>query len=217
MLKKLLKTLPVVALVLSTNTIANNYDDYGVDFIKIDMSALDTSTTAMTLSEIKKLHDTEQNERLTVERIDFYFNQFPYKDDMISRNKEDYWKSPSEFYADNGGDCEDYVVMKYLHLLELGISENKLHLSYVKVIGTDSLHMVLEYKEFSDSTPLLLDNMMFEVKPKNLRKDLITLATFNESSEWINPLLLNAQSKIRKNVARYKIALKKSSKEEIVF
>lgn len=39
-------------------------------------------------------------------------NQYEY----IGEVDTDYWKTPEEFYADGGGDCEDFALVKYERL-----------------------------------------------------------------------------------------------------
>lgn len=39
-------------------------------------------------------------------------NSVPYVEDAVNYNTFDYWATPDEFVV-NGGDCEDYAIMKY--------------------------------------------------------------------------------------------------------
>ncbi len=52
---------------------------------------------------------------------------------------------PLEFLGSNAGDCEDFTIAKYFSLLELGVSDKKLRLVYVKTIELNQFHMVLAY------------------------------------------------------------------------
>lgn len=140
----------------------------------------------MTLQEIKHLYEIESDELLTVKRINYYFNQYPYKEDFKTRNQSDYWKTPAEFYDDNGGDCEDYSLIKYFYLRELGIAEEKLRLFYVLFTEQKGFHMVLAYYPTQESIPLLLDNIGKTVVSADLRYDLKPISSFNLENHWIN-------------------------------
>lgn len=53
---------------------------------------------------------------------------------------KDYWKSPTEFYADGGGDCEDFAIaLVYL----LGIDAEML---FVRTT-TKAFHAIVHYKD----------------------------------------------------------------------
>lgn len=47
-------------------------------------------------------------------------------------DKVDYWKTPDEFYADHGGDCEDYVIAKIDALARRGIALSDMEILIVK-------------------------------------------------------------------------------------
>ena len=51
------------------------------------------------------------NDKLSLDylsMINNMVNQYTYIDEPV-----DYWKTPREFYADGGGDCEDYTIAKF--------------------------------------------------------------------------------------------------------
>lgn len=120
--------------------------------------------------------------------VNEYVNSFKY----ISE-KEDYWKSPEEFYADGGGDCEDFSIAKY-HLLKdkydvvllLGVVkssgiyhavlmvDNKWILengrNYVYEKSFLAGHMTIEYA--SDDKGYLLCNESFKDTCTNLKKHM---------------------------------------------
>ena len=58
--------------------------------------------------------------------VNAYINKImPYRTDDVVYGRSDYWATPSEFLT-NTGDCEDYSIIKYVSLLELGFDENRL-------------------------------------------------------------------------------------------
>ncbi len=97
----------------------------------------------------------------------------------------DYWATPFETIAKKAGDCEDFAIIKYFSLINLGIPVNQLRLVYVKAKngnGTASgelAHMVLAYYPSPDSEPLILDNMLSDIRPAGRRPDLVPVFSFN--------------------------------------
>ena len=53
-----------------------------------------------------------------------FFNQVRFLSDQEHWKKEDYWATPLEMLATNGGDCEDYSIAKYFTLREPLILDN---------------------------------------------------------------------------------------------
>lgn len=63
-----------------------------------------------------------------------FFNRLRFEDDSVHWGVDDYWATPIETIATNGGDCEDFSVGKYFTLKELGIADQCLRLTYVKAL-----------------------------------------------------------------------------------
>ena len=62
-------------------------------------------------------------------RTNIFINNInPKSDGKVNR-----WSTPKEFLLNGYGDCEDYAIMKYFTLLELGIPKDKLFFAVVKV------------------------------------------------------------------------------------
>ena len=116
--------------------------------------------------------------------VNNFFNRIPYESDLMHWNKNDYWATPVEFLATNGGDCEDYAIAKYFTLRELGIPTEKLRITYVIALSINQAHMVLAYYETPDSEPLILDNLKDRVLPASSRDDLQPVYGFNGEGLW---------------------------------
>ena len=128
--------------------------------------------------------DLPEQEKL--ERVNDFFNQnVDFVDDLIHWSVEDYWATPIEFLATGAGDCEDYSIAKYFTLLELGVDENKMRITYVKAYQLNQAHMVLTYFATPKSVPLVLDNLIPAIKPATQRKDLLPVYSFNGSGLWL--------------------------------
>jgi len=118
-------------------------------------------------------------------KVNDFFNQLRFISDETHWKKKDYWATPIEFLSTNGGDCEDFALAKYFTLRELGVSDKKLRLTYVKAIKLRQAHMVLSYFETPSSEPLILDNLDAEIRLASRRRDLIPVYSFNGKGLWL--------------------------------
>jgi predicted transglutaminase-like cysteine proteinase len=116
--------------------------------------------------------------------INRFFNKIDFVDDKQHWGKNDYWATPIEFLATNGGDCEDFTIAKYFSLIELGVAGEKLRLMYVTATRPRQAHMVLAYYETPKSVPLVLDNINKRILPATQRRDLIPIYSFNGDGLW---------------------------------
>lgn len=125
-----------------------------------------------------------------LKQVNDFFNQIPFVSDQEHWGANDYWATPSEMLVTNGGDCEDFSIAKYFTLLMLGVSMDKLKITYVKARNpnwtpTSQAHMVLTYYADPKAVPLVLDNLIGEIKPANQRSDLTPVYAFNGSGLWL--------------------------------
>ncbi|MDW7773510.1 MAG: transglutaminase-like cysteine peptidase [Desulfobulbaceae bacterium] len=120
-----------------------------------------------------------------LEKVNSFFNQVQFVDDSIHWKQEDYWATPIELLASNGGDCEDFSIGKYFTLKIMGVSEEKLNMTYVKALRLNQAHMVITYYERPGAEPLVLDNLNEQIKPASQRQDLLPVYSFNGISLWI--------------------------------
>jgi len=128
-------------------------------------------------------HDEESRLRT----VNTFFNrQVLYRDDREVWGVVDYWASPLETLGKGQGDCEDYAIGKYFALLASGISGAKMRLVYVRaqVAGGTQAHMVLAYYPEPNAEPLILDNLVTEIRPASRRPDLSPVFSFNAEGLW---------------------------------
>ncbi len=120
----------------------------------------------------------------------FVHDTLAYQLDRTLWNQEDYWATPLETLAKGRGDCEDYVIIQYVSLLNAGISDDKLRLIYVRArIGGPTSpvtqpHMVLGYYPEPGAEPMLLDSLIEDILPASERTDLTPVFSFNSSELW---------------------------------
>ena len=127
----------------------------------------------------------KQDQRKLALINNFFNQQIKFADDISHWGKNDYWATPLEFIASGAGDCEDFSIAKYFSLKEAGVAEDKLRLTYVKAIKLGQAHMVLTYFAHPRSIPLVLDNLIPEIKQADQRKDLLPVYSFNGAGLWI--------------------------------
>ena len=133
-----------------------------------------------------------QPDAIKLRRVNDFFNRrIRFGDDNDIWGKPDYWATPLETLGRAQGDCEDFAIAKYVTLKLLGVAPEKLRLTYVKArIGgpkstTVQAHMVLSYYPAPDDEPLVLDNLISDIRPASRRPDLITIFGFNAEGLWV--------------------------------
>lgn len=129
--------------------------------------------------------NTAETDQDRLEEVNDFFNQIRFISDKEHWQKSDYWATPVEFLATNGGDCEDFSLAKYFTLKAMGVEENKLSLTYVKELSFNQAHMVVTYYATPQAEPLILDNLIREIHPASKRTDLLSVYSFNGTKLWL--------------------------------
>ena len=125
-----------------------------------------------------------EQEKLTLVN-DFFNQRIDFVDDSYLWGVNDYWATPLELLSRGAGDCEDYSIAKYFTLKELGVSESKIRITYVKALKLNQAHMVLTYFSSPRALPVVLDNLIPEIKSADKRNDLLPVYSFNGSGLWL--------------------------------
>jgi predicted transglutaminase-like cysteine proteinase len=129
-----------------------------------------------------------KSEQEKLNLVNDFFNQLLFVSDMDHWGVADYWATPFEMISTGGGDCEDFSIGKYFTLLALGVPTDKLKITYVKArnLGlANQAHMVLTYYASPSAMPLVLDNLIPEIKPADQRPDLTPVYSFNGDGLWL--------------------------------
>jgi predicted transglutaminase-like cysteine proteinase len=131
------------------------------------------------------------SEQQKLKDINEFFNRkLQFVDDQKNWNQNDYWATPIEALLRGAGDCEDYAIAKYFSLKFLGVPVTKLRITYVKArIGgaasnVTQAHMVLTYYATPESEPVILDNLISEIRPASRRADLLPIFSFNSEGVY---------------------------------
>ncbi|EMF0718809.1 transglutaminase-like cysteine peptidase [Citrobacter freundii] len=132
---------------------------------------------------IQLRHADEQTQLRTVNQ--FFNTQLHYAEDSDIWNSADYWATPVESLRKGEADCEDYAIAKYFTLRQLGVSEEKLRITYVKALRYNRAHMVLTWYASPEAIPLVLDSLTSTISPATQRMDLLPVYSFNDSGLWL--------------------------------
>lgn len=127
-------------------------------------------------------------EKDKLEAVNHFFNQMRFVSDKELWGIEDYWATPAEFLIASGGDCEDFSMAKYFTLKAMGVTVERMHLTYVRALTPNPVsqaHMVLSYFTSQEAEPLVLDNLTSDIKPASQRTDLIPVYSFNGDGLWL--------------------------------
>lgn len=155
----------------------SRYGDRGVQVVRAWQEMM---LSAQSLSEADKIR-----------RVNEFFNRrIQFGEDQAIWGVNDYWATPLELMGRGSGDCEDFAIAKYFALRSLGVPLESLRITYVKArIGgprseITQAHMVLAYYEEPSGEPLILDNLITEVRPASRRGDLMPIFSFNSEGLW---------------------------------
>ncbi len=133
------------------------------------------------LASIKDKPRSEQ-----IELVNDYANRIRYRRDHKVWGRSDYWATPGEFFA-NGGDCEDFVVVKYLSLRQLGVAVEDLRLVVVQDRQRNEAHAVLAVTE--GGRRVILDNQVDQVVDEaHAARRYGAYYSINEQNWWMHEL-----------------------------
>ena len=126
---------------------------------------------------------------------EFFNRKIRFSDDSAIWGMPDYWATPLEMLGRGEGDCEDFAIAKYMTLKLMGVPSVKMRLTYVKarIGGPQSTlvqaHMVLSYYQAPEDEPLILDNLITDIRPGSRRPDLAMVFGFNAKGLWVGGAL----------------------------
>lgn len=164
-----------------------------------------------------------QPEHEQVSQINAFFHRnIRYQRDETLYRQNDYWASPLETLGHGRGDCEDWAIAKYISLRQLGISDDKLRLIYVRarIGGPNSrlseAHMVLGYYETPDAVPLIMDSLIGNVLPATQRDDLSPVFSFNAAGLWAGQGSTRANASPLARLSLWRDVIERMQQEGIV-
>ncbi|WP_051329000.1 transglutaminase-like cysteine peptidase [Geminicoccus roseus] len=116
-----------------------------------------------------------------VRTLNRFANRIPYRSDMEVWGKSDYWASPLEFLR-RTGDCEDYAILKYYSLRQLGVPASDMRMVVVQDTVRNLAHAVLVV--LVDGRLLVLDNLTNAILPQERTPQYVPYYSINEEARW---------------------------------
>lgn len=117
----------------------------------------------------------------TLNKVNRYFNRWPYKLDHEVFGVNEYWASPVEFMT-RSGDCEDFSIAKYFALKELGFRQEEMRVVIVMDRIRNIGHAVLAIYEKNDI--LVLDSLSNVILSHSKYKHYLPQYSMNETTRW---------------------------------
>lgn len=114
-------------------------------------------------------------------KVNSFFNRFPYITDIKNWGREDYWAAPFQFLK-KSGDCEDYAIIKYFTLRELGVPADSMRIVVVRDTILNEGHAVLAVR--ANGRIYILDNLGRSVMPMEQLRNYQPQFSVNELGRW---------------------------------
>lgn len=118
-----------------------------------------------------------------VKAVNAFANHNKYKTDEKNYGTGDYWATPKEFLS-RGGDCEDFAIIKFLSLRQLGFSADELRMVILLDTELRTPHAVLAV--YIDGDVLILDNQNSEVLSHTTLSNYVPLYSLNATGWWMH-------------------------------
>lgn len=150
------------------------YDDCAAD-----AEACPSRRVMSWMAMLKSVEGAKPREQ--IRRVNGFVNQWRYRDDTSNWGRSDYWATPLEFMR-HSGDCEDYVIVKYVSLRALGVPADAMRMVVVKDTVRDLAHAVLAIEHEGDV--LILDNLSDAVLSHRRIKHYEPYYSVNEVTRW---------------------------------
>lgn len=113
--------------------------------------------------------------------VNRFVNRWHAKADLDNYERADYWASPLTFLK-HSGDCEDFAIMKYVSLRQLGFDAEQLRLVVVRDVLRDVAHAVLAVHV--DQEVFILDNLFQAVLPQQMVSQYLPYYSVNEIARF---------------------------------
>ncbi|MDF1585265.1 transglutaminase-like cysteine peptidase [Marinimicrococcus flavescens] len=147
--------------------------------------ALEAACEAAGLGEwralLRRLEGVPRKDQIAA--VNRFANRWSYRSDSANYERSDYWATPLQF-MERSGDCEDYAIMKYVSLRELGVPEARLRLVVVQDARQDVVHAVLAVED--EREVWILDNLADRVLPQEQVSHYLPYYSVNAESRWMH-------------------------------
>ncbi len=167
------------------------------------------------ISRISSMNDMQK-----IKEVNDFFNQrIAFVDDIYNWKVSDYWATPLETMGVAKGDCEDFSIAKDTTLQIAGVDIDKLRMTYVKAkLGgrnstVSQAHMIVGYYPQPNAEPLLLDNLIPDIRPASRRSDLTPVFSFNSAGIWVGGATQSASNNPGAKLSRWRDLIDRMQQE----
>lgn len=124
--------------------------------------------------------------------LNLFLNEIvPYLTDDENFGQEDYWTTPLEFLR-HAGDCEDYAIIKFTSLLELGLTNDQMRIVVVMDTLRNLPHALLSVE--AEGQVYLLDSLFDVVLTDDRALPYVPQYSVNLTDRWAHVPAKSGQS-----------------------
>lgn len=123
----------------------------------------------------------EQAPMVQIRAVNRFVNQWQPRSDSANHQQQDFWSSPLTFLR-HSGDCEDYAIIKYQSLRQMGFDAEQLRIVIVRDTLRDVAHAVLAVHVSGEI--YILDNLFQAVLPQMKVRQYMPYYSVNEEARW---------------------------------
>ncbi|POF31661.1 transglutaminase-like cysteine peptidase [Roseibium marinum] len=130
------------------------------------------------------LDDVKDKRRgLQIPKVNYMVNRvLAYRDDARLWQTGEYWASPVESLTRRAGDCEDYAILKYALLRDLGVEDQDMRIVVLRDTAARQHHAVLSVRH--EGKWLILDNRFSRVRFERDLPHYQVLYSVNAAGQW---------------------------------
>jgi predicted transglutaminase-like cysteine proteinase len=161
--------------------VMESFDEISAEAIKCDRKIEDCQSQQMTLWRAKINELKTSAKRVKLMEINRFLNSWRHRSDTENYAVDDYWATPLEFMA-NGGDSEDFAIMKFISLKELGFSQDDMRIVVTNDVLRNNVHTVLSVR--LNEEIYILDDLSDSVMSEKFAQYFIPLYSMNEMTRW---------------------------------
>jgi len=155
-----------------------------------DIDACTSPSMVAWRAKIKELQNEPIRQR--VEAINRFVNHWPKHTDQKAYGKTDHWASPIEF-LERSGDGEDFAIMKFSSLREIGLKNEQLRIVMVKDSLSGRAETILA--AYIDDEILILSNQWPNVIRDDRATSYVPYISLNETTRWAHVPISTTQHK----------------------
>lgn len=146
-----------------------------------DQDILKCGSQQMTLWRTKIQELEHAAAPLKIREINRFINRWQKTSDQELYGEPDHWAAPMDFIQ-KGGDSEDFAIMKYVSLKELGIRADAMRIVVTNDVLRGQTHTILTVRIGGKS--LVLDSQNDSVLADDFIKYYVPFYSANETTRW---------------------------------